>query len=199
MFENSSDCSHKIENNLRSLPALLKNVLKETLDSDTFDVAQQPITDSAFLNECLQVVQDHELEGAPAQNQLFSNANSVTAAVIDRTADLDKAAEALVNARFAFKGRSPYAPDVVLVNEFIKKEFLQALVRHSISLGEGVTLKNRALEKQKKTESGLTDLVADLQRNGDIRVIAQETGSAIVDSRQRLVMMWLRVNRRLMF
>ena len=31
-----------------------------------------------------------------------------------------------------FNGKSPYAPDLILVNEFVKKEFLQAVIRHSI-------------------------------------------------------------------
>lgn len=135
------------------------------------------------------MVQGYDLEGVYAHNQLASNASAITAAVVDRTADPDKAAEDLVNARFAFKGRSPYAPDVVLVNEFIRKDFLQALVRQSISLGEGVTLENGALDKQKSRENGLKELIADLDRNGNARVLAQETSRAIVDIKQRFVVL----------
>jgi len=47
---------------------------------------------------------------------------------VDRTADVKLAARELVAARFAFGGSSPYAPDLVLVNEFVKREFLQAVV-----------------------------------------------------------------------
>lgn len=184
---NASNPCLQIDNSLRSLPKLLKSILKEALDSDTFDVSQQPISDPAFLDRCLQVVQDYDLEQVPSQHQIISNTNIRTAAVIDRTADLDKAAKALVNARFAYKGRSPYAPDVVLVNEFIKKDFLQALVRNSISVGNDSIVENGASEKQKTKEHGLKELVQDLQRNGDVRIIAQEAGRAILDIKQRYV------------
>lgn len=177
----------QIDNSLRSLPELLKSILKEVLDADTFDISQQPISDSAFLDRCLQVVQDYDPEQVLSQHQIVSSTNIRTAAVVDRAADLDKAAKALVNARFAYKGRSPYAPDVVLVNEFIKKDFLQAVVRHSISVESESVVENGSSEKQKTNEHGLKELVQDLQRNGDVRVIAQEAGRAIVDIRRRYV------------
>lgn len=178
----------QFEDSLRSLPTLLKKVLKSALDSDTFDIAEQQVSESSFLYGCLQVVQAYDPKTPANQNQLVSNVSAITAAVVDRTADLDQAAEAILNARFAFQGRSPYAPDIVLVNEFVKKDFLQALVRHSISLGEGVSLEDKSLGKQRSKESGLKDVVADLQRNGDVRVITQESSRAIVDIRQRYVL-----------
>ena len=52
-----------------------------------------------------------------------------TIAVVDRTADIQQAAQALCTARFSFKGKSPYAPDLVLVNEWVMQAFLQACVR----------------------------------------------------------------------
>jgi hypothetical protein len=46
-----------------------------------------------------------------------------TVAVVDRTADIGAAAEAIVHARFSHAGESPYAPDLVLVKEFVVKAF----------------------------------------------------------------------------
>lgn len=45
---------------------------------------------------------------------------------MDRTADVQAAARAITNARFSFGGTSPYAPDLVLVNEFVKQDFFEA-------------------------------------------------------------------------
>lgn len=56
---------------------------------------------------------------------------------MDRTANLEEAAQALLTARFSFNGTSPYAPDVVLVNEFVKKAFLNAVIRKSIDFMTG--------------------------------------------------------------
>lgn len=52
-------------------------------------------------------------------------------AIVDRTADVAAAAEQIITARFAFGGTSPYAPDVVLVNEYIKKDFLEHALKHA--------------------------------------------------------------------
>lgn len=50
-------------------------------------------------------------------------------AIVDRSADIEAAAQAITTARFSFGGYSPYAPDLVLVNEFVKKEFFEACSR----------------------------------------------------------------------
>lgn len=50
-------------------------------------------------------------------------------AIVDRSADIEAAAKAITAARFSFGGYSPYAPDLVLVNEFVKKEFFEACSR----------------------------------------------------------------------
>jgi len=173
-----------MEHDLQSLPALVRNLLKQSLDHDTFEITQHPVSDTAFLGQCLQVIPRHDPEKTPYQNQLISDLNLPTAAVVDRTADLDQAAQALVHARLSFKGRSPYAPDIILVNEFVKKDLLQALIRHSESFGEGVVLSNES-EKHRNKGSGLKYLVSDLQRNGNVSIVAQDTDRAILDMNQR--------------
>jgi acyl-CoA reductase-like NAD-dependent aldehyde dehydrogenase len=62
----------------------------------------------------------------------ISNPDARTVAVVERDADIQEAAKAIVSARFSLRGRSPYAPDVVLVNEWVKKEFLSAVMQCSL-------------------------------------------------------------------
>lgn len=176
-----------MENSLRALPKLLKGLLQGALDSETFDITQQEVTDAAILDNCILVNQDLASTKTLAHNQLVSNTSIPLIAVVDRTADLEEAAKALTNARFSYGGRSPYAPDLVLVNEFVRKGLLQALVRQSVAFGESAILENGTVEKQKGRDRGLKELTADLQRNGDVRVVSQESDKAIVDIRQRLV------------
>lgn len=64
-----------------------------------------------------------------ARRELVSAARARVVAVVDRTADVEAAARAIVRARFGFAGRSPYAPDLVLVNEYVKKDFFEACTR----------------------------------------------------------------------
>lgn len=47
-------------------------------------------------------------------------------ALVDRSADIVSAARSVVQARILFQGGSPYAPDIILVNEFAVKEFIDA-------------------------------------------------------------------------
>lgn len=102
---------------------------------------------------------------------------------MDRSADFNEAAKNLINARFGFRGKSPYAPDVVLVNEFVKKDLLQALVNHSITAGSQV-LQNGDAEKKTLRDSGLKALISELQ-NADGKLVTEESNGAIVDVKKR--------------
>lgn len=174
----------QLENNLREVSGLLRKLLKDCLDPSTFEIAQEVVTETTFLDSCVQVVQDG-VEGTPKINQIVSTPKALTFAVVDRTANLDNAARALVNARFAFGGRSPYAPDVVLVNEFVKKDFLQALVRQTIGVGEDGALANGALTKHNKKVQGLKGFLSNMQKEAGVRIITQEDSGAIIDVQQR--------------
>lgn len=112
---------------------------------------------------------------------MVSSKSARVLAIVDRSANFDEAAKALISARFSFRGKSPFAPDLVLVNEFVKQDLLQALVRQNISAGERDFPANGALEKKKQQQSGARALVEDLQRNQDAHLITQEANGAIVE------------------
>ena len=50
-------------------------------------------------------------------------------AVVDRTANLEQAANEILASRTFFSGQSPYAPNCVLVNEFAEAGFVDALCK----------------------------------------------------------------------
>ncbi|KAF3017262.1 hypothetical protein E8E15_003427 [Penicillium rubens] len=100
----------------QALPVLIKKLLQSSLDRSTIAFVPIPATDEDLGPQHMRLRQDDHLPGQ-------------VVAVVDRTADINHAAEALVAARFSFGGRSPYAPDIVLVNEYIKEQFLIALVQ----------------------------------------------------------------------
>ncbi|KAL4742673.1 Aldehyde/histidinol dehydrogenase [Aspergillus similis] len=117
----------ELTKNTMALPPLLRQILSDALDADTFAIAEErPST--AFLERVLVVAQT-DIPSLP--QSLQSPINAKTVAVVDRTADLRSAAESLVTVRFAFGGRSTYAPDIVLVQEFAMKAFVEALIHHS--------------------------------------------------------------------
>lgn len=70
----------------------------------------------------------------PRTNELLSSTQSRTIAIVDRTANIEAAAKAIVTASFVFQGTSPYAPDLVAVNDFVKKEFFEAATKYATQM-----------------------------------------------------------------
>ncbi|KAF2113758.1 Aldehyde/histidinol dehydrogenase [Lophiotrema nucula] len=145
----------KIENSRRALPALLRQLLPGAISFDTFALVSS-VPQANTLKNAIQVLQQENNEH-PEYRQLVSQKRRVIA-VVDRSADLSAAAESLVNARFAFAGTSSYAPDLILVNEFVKKEFLELVLRHAIRFlaGSGDIATNDSTS-EKQTHNANTD------------------------------------------
>ncbi|EOA81567.1 uncharacterized protein SETTUDRAFT_165987 [Exserohilum turcica Et28A] len=170
----------KLENNLRALPSLLRKLLREALESDTFlIIASDPSPQS--LAGCLQVFQETQIS-QPSYSQHVSPRGKVVA-VVDRTADLAAAAEQLITARFAFGGTSPYAPDIVLVNEFIKKDFLEHLLKNSFRFLAGSGTVSNGTTKANQRPSRISDTFNALSesKSWKVSVITQGDNGAILD------------------
>jgi acyl-CoA reductase-like NAD-dependent aldehyde dehydrogenase len=80
---------------------------------------------------------------------------------VDRTADIDHAAKAIVTARFKFQGASPYSPDLVIVNEFVKDEFFATCSKYAsqmfVSGGKAKRSRSNAeAETRKSFEDAVT-------------------------------------------
>lgn len=105
---------------------------------------------------------------------------SRTVAVVDRTANIQVAAHELVAARFSFSGTSPYAPDYIFVNEFVKRDFLQAVVGECAKLSGGLATNG---SDEKALEVSKVDNRVTALRNSDpnARVVLQEKRMAVVD------------------
>jgi len=106
-------------------------------------------------------------------------------AIVDRTADLALAAEQLVTARFAFGGSSPYAPDVVLVNEFAKKDLVQHVLAHSIRFlaGPSGVANSASKVRDQNKASSTTSTLKNLQDSNSWRLhtITQGDTGAIIE------------------
>ncbi|KAJ9649320.1 hypothetical protein H2199_000095 [Coniosporium tulheliwenetii] len=159
----------ELEQTPRDLPSLLRKLLGAALDVDTFEIAPSRAADPEFRAQCIEVLQEGS-QDVPKYTQLVSPSQARVVAVVDRTANLEEAAKALVTARFSFGGKSPYAPDVVLVNEFAKKEFMTAVVKESIDF---LTTENGSVEKgadlARIVTSGANGAILDVEkRDSDI-------------------------------
>lgn len=99
--------------------------------------------------------------------------------MIDRTADVKLAARELVAARFAFGGSSPYAPDLVLVNEFVKQEFLQAVREESHKLGANGKEDAKGKRGAASRVSGAVEALK--KADSRLQVIVQEASTTVVE------------------
>lgn len=158
-----------------ALPALLRRILRDALDHDTFAItAQRP--DSSFLSKALMVVQTE----SDTPSGLLSPATARTVAVVDRTGKIAEAAQALVAARFALGGRSPYAPDVVLVNEFVMKPFVESIIQHASKYLAGEN--GEARQGSGSRRSGLLDSIT---KDRNARVLVSGSNWGIVEVQDR--------------
>ena len=167
------------------MPSLLRKLLPQALESDTFAiVSTEPTSDT--LSNCIQVLQEAHVSH-PTYSQLVSPKSKVVA-VVDRTANLATAAEHLVAARFAFGGTSPYAPDVVLVNEFVKGEFLELALKYAIPFlasSEGMNQKGSSQPATASAQKG-TKIAQMLKKVEESKtctpnVITQGSNGAVVE------------------
>ena len=155
--------------------SLLRKILSDTLDKDTFQIVDSKPKDPDFFSRRVVVI-DGGLE--PASHEAFSVLSSPpsrSVAVVDRSSDVASAAQNIIRARFAFKGRSPYSPDLVLVNEFVLQEFCKAASRVITDLIGG-NLPNGNSNPSKSNGT----LPKDLSQSGGTTLISGSRGSIVL-------------------
>lgn len=138
---------------------MLKTLLKAVLDHSVIEFVSSRASDEDLSPSHIRLFQEKsQNERQPASSKTLFPLSSTTrtVAIVDRTADLTSAAEAIATARFAYGGNSPYAPDVVLVNEYAKSQFLRALMQATmdqLSLRISVDAKSSPSRNSQQTAS----------------------------------------------
>lgn len=110
----------EIKQTLSELSSLLRKVLSSALDNDTFGIV-----------ETNTLAQDFKAKHCCVLDCSKGSTRSV-AAIVDRSGDHAKAAKELVDARMSFAGKSRYAPDLVLVNEYCMEQFCKAAMQAAL-------------------------------------------------------------------
>ncbi|CAK7233785.1 hypothetical protein SBRCBS47491_008729 [Sporothrix bragantina] len=179
-----------IEQTLKTLPGLLQSLLKKALDPETVEIAPSKVHDKGFLDAYVQVIQTGRPDNI-SPPILYSQPDGLAIGVVDRTANMEEAAKALVAARFSFGGTSCYAPDVVLVNEHVKTGFLNAAIQHSIQYltkdSGSPSETTRRFEKKDRKSSEESDVV---------QVITSGSNGEILFVKDRAILLKLRKIRR---
>ncbi|GAM86964.1 hypothetical protein ANO11243_049850 [Dothideomycetidae sp. 11243] len=116
---------------------LLATIMAAVLETDTFAVVDQlPAIPSSLRGQVVVV----DGSGKTARDIgrgaaiYLETPHSRTVAVVDRSSNVRAAAKDLVRSRMCFGGTSPYAPSLVLVNEFVLDDFCRAATESLTSL-----------------------------------------------------------------
>jgi acyl-CoA reductase-like NAD-dependent aldehyde dehydrogenase len=157
-----------------NIDRVLKKILPEALDSDTFYISNTTVQEpSAF------VVDQTATTAQPTLNQLSSNSSSRTIAIVDRAADVDLAAKAIINARFSFQGNSAYSPDLVIVNDFVKGRFTEACIQYASKFHT-----QKSQSRRQHLHSSSKKAFRDAEEKGQISVFGS-SDFVLADVRER--------------
>ncbi|KAJ4996122.1 Aldehyde dehydrogenase family 3 member B1 [Colletotrichum sp. SAR 10_66] len=147
----------QLEDTLLQLDSILRSVLPRALNQNAFCITKK-ITDQSLLDSAILVDQTGVAPSASHVNHFVSSNNARAIAIVDRTADIEAAAGAITAARFGFGGQSPYAPDLVLVNEYVKKEFFEACSKHaSLAFARETTVRRASDNKSDETRAAVQE------------------------------------------
>jgi len=150
---------------LSELNSLLRKLLSQTLDADTFTILDSAPEDTSFQDSCTQLLPIPSK--IATANILVSPSTSRAIAIVDRSSHLE-------SARFSFGGHSPYAPDSVLVNEFVIDEFSNLIVQHAARMFSKNASTSKAGEKPRKFLSE-----EELREDGTTVVVSGDGGAIL--------------------
>lgn len=116
----------QLESSLLEIATVIRRTLEQTMDNDTIAIVSTFSDAKVALEDCITVNQAGDESKNTSGIIYTSPRNLMSIALVDRSADTVSAAQQIVALRTAFCGSSPYAADVVLVNEFALNDFLRA-------------------------------------------------------------------------
>jgi acyl-CoA reductase-like NAD-dependent aldehyde dehydrogenase len=160
----------------RHLDTFLRTHFK-VLDQEAFAISPTPVATAgseALADRCLVV--DQTGSPATAKHALTSPSSHMTVACVDRSADMAVAVDAICTARFAFGGASPYAPDLVLVNEWVWQPFIAGCLER---VSQEAARASSAPD-QKRLQNGTA-----APEQSRAKVLFSSNGLELVDVRQR--------------
>jgi acyl-CoA reductase-like NAD-dependent aldehyde dehydrogenase len=165
------------ERSMLAAPALVLSIAQEALGEDVFEVAYTPVAmgDVAYRHRRI-------MQNGCAGPLLFfysvSDPQSRVVGIVERDADVETAARTLVGARTGLGGRSPYAPDLVLVNEWVKKPFFEAVSRQLAVLAENT-------QKDGSSRAAQSSLVKEALGEGSANVVSSSSFGAVIEVKDR--------------
>jgi acyl-CoA reductase-like NAD-dependent aldehyde dehydrogenase len=150
-------------------------LLKDALDNDIFAWTTERVKEDEIGVRCIYILQNGP-HSQKHSHELVSQAQSRAIAVVERDANLDFAAKSLVTARFCLSGKSPYAPDLILVNESVKDSFVEAALQEAFRVLAQTT---KEPENEHYREP-IQDVLERIKRSGEAQIVASGANGAVL-------------------
>lgn len=169
-------------NSLLETPKLAFELIAAALDKDVFTVVYNAVSSKDIGHRNLRVVQNSPASDSTWQT-ISSDPSARTVAIVERDADIETAADALIAARFSLGGRSPYAPDLVLVNEWVKRDLIIALsARSARYLADSITGPvGSSNGKQKTQKPKKSSIASKAVEEGSATIISSNPEATIIE------------------
>lgn len=173
---------------MQELPPFLRKLLKIALDPSIVEFVTSRASDDDLGPNHIRVLQnntaaaDQQSSLPTVYSPLISLPESRVVAIVDRGVDFAKTAAALVTARFGFGGNSPYAPDAVLVHEYVKKEFLIAVVEEMVKFTANLSVVKPV---EQEGAEHLERLLESGQKSGEIQVTSSTIRGSVYEVKSR--------------
>ena len=161
------------------ITSIISQIINDSLDGEAFMLTLQPVQERSLIQNGLHITPMYFGPSLSYREDSLPTDLPLAIAVVDRSADIDKAAAAIIQARLSYNGRSLYAPDIVLVNEFVKKELLHSLVKHTISVGS-VNIPNN-----EKTGAELQETITNFQTDTNADIVTKNSRGAVLEIKSR--------------
>ncbi|KAJ2997949.1 hypothetical protein NUW58_g484 [Xylaria curta] len=157
-------------------PQIVLRLIGDALDKDIFQTVDHEAKSSDLGCRHIRVLQNGG-KNPSLPGTLLSNTEARVLAIVERDADIAAAVDALAVACFSLRGRSPYAPDLVLVNEQVKKEFLIAASRAAIELvADHTELQGKLARHESKS-----DMIRRVDEEGLATMVSTNPSAMILD------------------
>ena len=167
---------------LLQTPPLVLDLISKTLDNDIFLASNDEVTGSALDHRYITVLQNGSPRQVANPRELVSDPEAGVVAIVERDANLQAAAKALLTARFSLGGESPYAPDLVLVNEWVKKGFLVAILEEAAKYASA----NKAVaSRPTRLQAASCDSSSSVRPDHQGHVVYSSTSGVVLDVEDR--------------
>jgi hypothetical protein len=166
----------------RASPAVdrvLLEILPKALDRDTFHISQERLHEE-YLSQVNFFVDENNDELSASAKDSHTPPKGRTVCILDRTGDLELAAKFLSSTQTSSDYTSPYSPDLLLVNEYLKDIFITRCLDFASQIEHSSSAKVATSE-----ELEFQTLLRQAESEGEIITHKRKIGFTIVELKNR--------------